>query len=60
MPKSSPAAPVNQVEEKWKQQVRLACVQAVCTRAVASATVYDAGLIIGSAKALANFVLQGD
>jgi hypothetical protein len=60
MPKSSPAAPVNPAEEKWKQQVRLACVQAVSARAVASNVAYNATSIIDAAKILVDFVLQSD
>lgn len=60
MPKSNPVTPVNPAEEKWKQQVRLACVQAVSARAVSSNAAYDPTSIVSAATALANFVLQCD
>lgn len=60
MAKSNPAALVNPAEEKWKQQVRLACVQAVSARAVASQAVYNANSVIDAAKVLVDFVLGSD
>lgn len=46
-------------DDKWKQQVRLACVQAVSARAVASGAAYDVSNTILAANALTNFVLTG-
>jgi hypothetical protein len=46
-------------DEKWKQQVRLACVQAVSARAAASNEVYNAERTILAANRLTDFVLNG-
>lgn len=53
------AATIIPTDEKWRQQVRLACVQAVSARAVASHAAYDEQSIIKVANALAEFVLTG-
>jgi hypothetical protein len=42
-----------------KQQVRLACVQAVTARAVASGAVYDVERTVEAADTLAEYVLTG-
>jgi hypothetical protein len=65
MPKSNPPSTAltaiqTPAEEKWKQQVRLACVQAVTARAVASGVAYDVDRTIEAAKQLAAFVVGSD
>jgi hypothetical protein len=47
-------------DDKWKQQVRLACIQAVAARAVASNAVYDVEASIAAAETLAEFVITGN
>jgi hypothetical protein len=64
MPSARPApqhiSVTTAADEKWKQQVRLACIQAVSARAVASQAVYDTAATIEAAKQLASFVLGSD